>query len=157
MDHLKCAFTIIALKYLWEKNQDNVYVDMLEYSHLIPKWTDPDFELDGLIYDKTANIFYIVETKVNLTEAQVTKTEVTSKRFYDFVMNEPTKTTSKIVARRWEYFFGEDGVIKLDIGTKPTIFVFIAFHTSSSEIIIASAKSKGFMLIGPTESFYKVI
>ena len=61
--HLENVFTDIALKYLFEKTPDNVYNNIFGDNEISKSWKDPNFELDGLIYDEIANVFYMIEAQ----------------------------------------------------------------------------------------------
>ena len=64
-------------------------------------------------------------------------------------------------ARRWNLFFGESGIVKRDKAAKPTVSVFLGFHTSDAEPYIRfltnDAKSKGYMVIIPSGSYYNIV
>ena len=134
---------------------------MFEDGQISSTWKNPDFELDGLIYDETDNIFYMVEDKFYLTESQLSKTEVTLGKFRNFVaMERPKADTDETrkASRRWDMFFGDAGVVKAHLEQQPlTVSVFLGFHSSESESLLSLARDKGFMLMGPDGGHYKVL
>ena len=92
----------------------------------------------------------MVEAKFYLTESQIAKTEETFDKFCASVqMNIPDPSLNLKSARRWDLFFGELGIVKSCIAAKPTVSVFLGFHSCESKYIITLAKSKCFILIGP--------
>ena len=155
--HLENVFTDIALKYLREKTPGNTFINIFDDNEITKSWTDPDFELDGLIYDETANIFYMIEAKFYLTESQLAKTEATFSNFCHFLQMSKPQSTNKKSARRWNSFFGELGYVKPHNAAKSAVTVFLGFHSSYSEHLITKAKSKGYMVIGPKGAYYKVL
>ena len=143
------------MKYLRERHPENIYVNVFEEYGIGKVWRDPDFELDGLIYDQTANIFYMVKAKYHLTQQQLSKTEETLRKFCEFVhMDQPDKSDRKS-RYRWNAFFGYEAVVQTDV--IPCVSVFLAFHESESDDLITAAKSKDFILIGPEGYLYKVL
>ena len=83
--HLENVFTDVALKYLREKTPYNIYRNIFGDNEISKSWKDPNFELDGLIYDETPNIFYMIGAKFYLTESQLAKTEATLSKLCQFL------------------------------------------------------------------------
>ena len=155
--NLENVFTDIALKYLRKKTPGNTFINIFDDNEITKSWTDPNFELDGLIYDETANIFYMIEAKFYLTESQLAKTEATLGNFCHFLQMNKPQSSNKKSARRWNSFFGELGYVKPHNAAKSTVTVFLGFHSSYSEHLITEAKSKGYMVISPNGAYYKVL
>ena len=156
--HLEPVFTNLALEYLRNNFPTNQYTNVFKDGSISNKWKDPDFELDGLIYDETANSFYMVESKYHLTHKQLSSTKNASRHFRDFVGSiRPDLRTARIAARRWDSFFGESGVVDLSVKDNTTVHVFLGFHSRESESLISLAKEESYILIGPVGDCYKVL
>ena len=160
-NHLEPVFTNLALNYLTKRNPKNKYCNVFEDGQISSQWKNPDFQLDGLIYDETDHIFYIVEAKFYLTESQLSKTVTTLDNFCHFVAMERPNANSdenRKASRRWDMFFGDAGVVKAHIVQQPpTVSVFLGFHSSDSEYLLSMAREKSFMLMGPDGMHYKVL
>ena len=153
--YLEYGFTDIALKYLRDKNPGNIYLDVIEECQL--NRSRRVFEVDGLIYDKTANIFYMIDANFYLTESQLAKTTENFTKFCDFVkMGQPDHSARKS-RFHWNLLFGYEGIVEPDIAAQSTVSVFLAFHESNSDDLITAAKSQNFLLIGPEGYLYKVL
>jgi hypothetical protein len=72
-------------------------------------------------------------------------------------MNKPDPSAYRKSARHWNLFFGEFGILKGVITTKPTVSVFLGFLSSATEYLVTLAKSKDFISIRPGGSYYKVL
>ena len=156
--HLENVFTDVALKYLREKTPYNIYRNIFGDNEISKSWKDPNFELDGLIYDETPNIFYMIGAKFYLTESQLAKTEATLSKLCQFLQINKPHPSDRKSARRLNLFFGESGIVKQDPdnAAKPTVSVFLGVHSSCSEHLITEAKSKDYMVIRPDGTYYKV-
>lgn len=162
-DHLELIFTNVAFDFLRHLNPANVYVNLLSDTSITKKWNFPpkyDFEVDGLIYDETDNILYMVESKYNLTHKELSKAEKTWEKLDDYIKHSERMPITDSVARRfnriWLDFFGEVGTIT---GSRETIRIeaFLGFHSAESEKVVNDADAKGFRLIGPHGQYYHVL
>ena len=81
---LEPVFGSIALEHLIEFKPRNIIVNVFQDRSISMKWTSPDFEIDGLIYDQSDRIFYVVESESHLTEDGTSKTVKTFEFFSRF-------------------------------------------------------------------------
>lgn len=163
-DHLELVFTNVALDYLRVKFPLNEFINIFKLEPSPPKrWNYPpryDFELDGLIYDRTDNILYMVESKFRLSPREVGKVETTQSYLMDYIKSERMPASSGDIAKRfnriWNLFFncGEDTIIVDKMNTQ--VYCFLGFNSAESQEVVLEAKSKFFKLIGPNDGLYCV-
>jgi hypothetical protein len=154
--YLEPVFTSIALEHLKENKPGNVIINVFQDRSISKKWTSPDFEIDGLIYDETDRIFYIVESKSHLTEDGMSKTVTTVEKFRQFT-NEPMPSKSnRVKLRRWKDFFDKEcGVVNKEGDI--AVSVFLGYHSVQDEDLLTQAAERHFALIGPDGSHYRVM
>jgi hypothetical protein len=156
---LESVFTNIALEHLRTVHPNNNFINVFEDCEISKKWSSPDFELDGLIYDEIDHIFYMIESKYFLTTDALGKTATTFANFVNFTrMKKPELQDRSKLATRWVRFFeGERSITRGRDGNEATVKVFLGFHACDSESLLDEAKSKSYMLIGPDGSHYKLL
>lgn len=96
--------TILALEYLRKTNTKNKYKNVFQ-DEVYESWTlIPDLVINGLIYDETENIFYIVESN---------KKEESLEKFSQFIRMEKPKSSlnNGKDGRIWNFFFDEESGI----------------------------------------------
>lgn len=162
--HLEPVFTDIAFEFLKQGAQNHQLMNIFkENTSIERKWTylpNYDFDLDGLIYDETNNILYMVESKIHLSVEELSKAETTWHKFRLFLQSEKPKiglreSNTRIFCRQWDNFFSDEyGIVQNRQKTR--IEAFLGFHTVDSHAILKDAKKKGFQLIGPDGKNYKV-
>lgn len=149
--HLEPVFTKIAFEYLRNQNQDNDYVNVFDTNEITKKWPPPNvFELDGLIYDQSDNILYMVESKFHLREGELTKACETRRKFELFLESNFLDVGDRKDAfnRRWSHFFNKEyGLIKVE--ARPSVKAFLGYHSSESKNVLDKARREKFQLIGP--------
>jgi hypothetical protein len=160
--HLESVFTNIALEYLRTTHPENEYLDVFQEEGICQNWPEPNaFELDGLIYDKTCQHFYMVESKYFLTDHAFKKTENTLEKFEQFLaMDKPQNSNDsrgRKLIRQWDDFFDtRRGFVKQKQEDIP-VSVFLGFHSIQYHYLVSKAKAKNFILIGPQGSHYKML
>ena len=127
--YLVPVFTSIALEHLKENKPSNIIINVFQDHSISKRWTSPDFEIDGLIYDQTDSIFYIVESKSHLTEDGMSKALTTLEKFCQFT-NEPMPSTAdRVKLRRWKMFFDADSGIIVNKEGDIKVSVFLGYHS----------------------------
>lgn len=121
------------LNYLCEKNPDNKYISVFYEYSVTRFWKYPSvFDLDGLIYDETENIFYIVEFYHTHTEERIEEAKEKVDKFRQFLqMKEPLRSERKTWLR-WDAFFGELGVLAFANRTKTKIYILMSKYSNSN-------------------------
>lgn len=152
--NLEPVFTNIALAFLKNSYCSNSIVNIFsEISEISKDWRHIYFfELDGLLYDETDNIIYMIESKYVFNDNELQKAKETKRKLLEyFNSNLLNGKTAEIRAfnRRWKFFFdATDGVIS---GKKSEINIkaFLGFHSVQSSDVIEKAIKADFILIGP--------
>lgn len=152
--HLEPLFTDLAEKWLKKSgiNVKNVFKEEL----VGKKWSATeeygDFELDGLLYCKEHNTFYMVESKYFLNDSQLEKTKETYKKFNTFLQSKRKSSNTpenRAFNRIWNWFFSEeDGYVTRD---NLEVKVFLGVHSFDSDDIKEKAKKEVFKVIGMNE------
>jgi len=155
--YLEPVFTRIALEHLIEKKPRNIIINIFQDRSISKKWTSPDFEIDGLIYDQTDRIFYIVESKSHLTEDGISKAVTTFEKFRRFINEPMPSTTDRVKLRRWKEFFDADSGIVVNKEGEIMVSVFLGYHSIEDECLLTQAAAKQFTLVGPDGSHYRVM
>ena len=146
-------FTDILFDCLKEMKPENVYINLSsEVSKKLRYPPKYEFDIDGLIYDETDNILYMVESYVNLTPKELSRAVLTREKFEAFIRHSE-RTNSTVSADRtydriWLSYFGEFGVLT---GSRETIHVeaYIGFYSAESGDVLDEAAEMGLRLIGP--------
>ena len=161
--HLEPLFTDIVLEYLRSNSPINEIINVFQMEYVTPskKWNYPphfNFEVDGLVYDQTVNVLYMVESKFHLTLKELAKAVETWNQLADFVRSEKlpnVDSNANFFNRLWNLFFnGEDALIQNKDLT--VVKSFLGFHSVESEAILDEARKHGFKLIGPDGNHYHV-
>ena len=153
--HLQPVFTNIAMKHLRRRFPENEFSNIFREECVSNKWKKPeDFELDGLIYDKTDNILYMIEAKYCLTDDQLSSAKRTLRLFSNFLQT-PRPSEDRAAGRQWDVYFGSDGIVGTEKQSTLEVQAFLGFHSVESDAILAAAKDQ-FIVIEPNGLYYHV-
>ena len=81
----KKSLDTLALEYLKKRKPENKILNIRE-ENIVLIWTEPNYELDGLIYDQTENTFYVI-VRENFSDDDIKrlKIEATLEEFRKFI------------------------------------------------------------------------
>ena len=96
----------LALEYLKKRKPENKILNVRE-ENIVLRWTEPNYELDGLIYDESENTFYvIVKDNFSDDDEKRIKVEEYLVHFRNFIMGEkPSCHDCRRKIRKWSEFF----------------------------------------------------
>lgn len=126
----------LALEYLKKMKPGNKILNIRE-ENIVLRWTEPNYGLDGLIYDQTENTFYVI-VQENFLDDDIKrlKIEATLEEFRKFITDDKpickkgygreSCLTCRSKIRRWIEFFDPDsGCIIRENDTKKDTKIFV--------------------------------